>query len=127
MKLLTQLLVFVILAMCLPLLPAADDCHCASLSRISHSEQGSHDGETEHCSCTPFMECSSCSGFLVSHTLDIDAPQETQYTPDIILPPPVETESDTSNVIPGDNDVSPGEWHYISPRFNILRGSPFIS
>lgn len=127
MKLLTQLLVVVILTMCLPLLPETDDCHCASLGRIPHSEQTGHDGESEHCSCHPFMECASCSGFVVSHSLDIDAPLEMQAPTDILPAPPVERISCMSYAVPRDNDVSPGEWHYIAPRFNILRGSPFIS
>ena len=74
MKRLVKLLVLLILLMCGSPAMAGDDC-CCDVFTTAHHPEGSEHATRNHCSCSPFVSCDACSGFIIPdflHEPDVD-------------------------------------------------------
>lgn len=64
MKTVVRLLLAVVLMMCVSPVLAGDDCQC---DHFGHAREAAADHDACHtCSCSPFVSCDSCSGFVLT-------------------------------------------------------------
>lgn len=119
------LMIFIVLVCQLPV-KACDDCSCNSIETVTDSNCCEHEG-CEGCCCSPFGNCSSCSGCVVSETLNFDALHfPLSFSLDFIMPEAHGVTLETVGFEFTDNYfLPPPEGHGVI--FNKLRGSPLFS